>query len=142
MPVTDVQQDLNNLTLTITDDFAAPVQRIWQVYADPRQLEKVLGAGLQDVYTFAAGGPFRTSGRPAFANVASADLASQTSPSSFQRSRFADGSITPEHYRFARRADQARVRSTISNASAETHAAASDFGGIGDLLTMSRQSAA
>ena len=41
MPVTDVQQDLDNLTLTITADFAAPVQRIWQVYADPRQLEKV-----------------------------------------------------------------------------------------------------
>ena len=41
MPVTDVQQDLDNLTLTITADFAAPVERIWQVYADPRQLEKV-----------------------------------------------------------------------------------------------------
>ena len=43
MPVTDVQQDLDNLTLTITADFAAPVQRIWQIYADPRQLEKVWG---------------------------------------------------------------------------------------------------
>src|ERR1043165_7305698 len=43
MPVTDIQQDLDNLTLTITADFAAPVQRIWQVYADPRQLEKVWG---------------------------------------------------------------------------------------------------
>jgi uncharacterized protein YndB with AHSA1/START domain len=43
MPVTDVQQDLDNLTLTITADFAAPVKRIWQVYADPRQLEKVWG---------------------------------------------------------------------------------------------------
>src|SRR4051794_5280832 len=43
MPVTDVQQDLENLTLTITADFAAPVERIWQVYADPRQLEKVWG---------------------------------------------------------------------------------------------------
>ena len=43
MPVTDVRQDLDNLTLTITADFAAPVQRIWQVYADPRQLEKVWG---------------------------------------------------------------------------------------------------
>lgn len=43
MPVTDVQQDLDNLTLTITADFAAPVQRIWQVYADPRQLEKIWG---------------------------------------------------------------------------------------------------
>src|SRR6185295_13384660 len=43
MPVTAVQQDLDNLTLTITADFAAPVERIWQVYADPRQLEKVWG---------------------------------------------------------------------------------------------------
>src|ERR671917_625778 len=34
MPVTDVQQDLDNLTLTITADFAAPVERIWQVFAD------------------------------------------------------------------------------------------------------------
>jgi uncharacterized protein YndB with AHSA1/START domain len=43
MPVTDVQHDLDSLTLTITADFAAPVERIWQVYADPRQLEKVWG---------------------------------------------------------------------------------------------------
>ncbi|GAY17502.1 SRPBCC domain-containing protein [Mycobacterium sp. shizuoka-1] len=43
MPVTDVAHDLENLTLTITADFAAPVQRIWQIYADPRQLEKIWG---------------------------------------------------------------------------------------------------
>ena len=43
MPVTDVQQDLDNLTLTITADFAAPVERVWDVYADPRQLERVWG---------------------------------------------------------------------------------------------------
>ncbi|MFG1785480.1 SRPBCC domain-containing protein [Rhodococcus oryzae] len=43
MPVTNVHQDLDNLTLTITADFAAPVTRIWQVYEDPRQLEKVWG---------------------------------------------------------------------------------------------------
>lgn len=43
MPVTDVKHDLDKLTLTITADFAAPVQRVWQVYADPRQLEKVWG---------------------------------------------------------------------------------------------------
>src|SRR6187431_2354330 len=43
MPVTDVQQDLDNLTLTITADFAAPVERVWQVYADPRQLEQIWG---------------------------------------------------------------------------------------------------
>ncbi|MFM1724221.1 SRPBCC domain-containing protein [Rhodococcus sp. PAM 2766] len=43
MPVTDVTHDLETRTLTITADFAAPVARIWQVYADPRQLEKVWG---------------------------------------------------------------------------------------------------
>lgn len=43
MPVTDISRDLENLTLTITAQFAAPVQRIWDVYADPRQLEQVWG---------------------------------------------------------------------------------------------------
>lgn len=43
MPVTNVRQDPDNLTLTITAEFAAPVERVWQVYADPRQLEKVWG---------------------------------------------------------------------------------------------------
>lgn len=43
MPVTDVTQDLESRTLTITAEFAAPVARIWQIYADPRQLEKVWG---------------------------------------------------------------------------------------------------
>ncbi|MGX6509112.1 SRPBCC family protein [Rhodococcus sp. SJ-2] len=43
MPVIDVDQDLDNLTLTITADFAAPVERVWQIYADPRQLEKIWG---------------------------------------------------------------------------------------------------
>ena len=43
MPVTDVQHDLDALTLTITADFAAPVDRVWKVYEDPRQLERVWG---------------------------------------------------------------------------------------------------
>jgi uncharacterized protein YndB with AHSA1/START domain len=43
VPVTDVRKDLDALTLTIVADFAAPVERIWQIYADPRQLEKVWG---------------------------------------------------------------------------------------------------
>ena len=43
MPVTDVTKDLDNLTLTITAHFAAPVERVWELYADPRQLEKVWG---------------------------------------------------------------------------------------------------
>jgi uncharacterized protein YndB with AHSA1/START domain len=43
MPVTDVKQDLDARTLTITAEFAAPLERVWQVYADPRQLEKIWG---------------------------------------------------------------------------------------------------
>jgi uncharacterized protein YndB with AHSA1/START domain len=43
MPVTDVQTDRDTLTVTITAQFAASVERVWQVYEDPRQLEKVFG---------------------------------------------------------------------------------------------------
>ena len=43
MPVTNVEKDLDNLTITITAEFAAPVERVWQVYADPRQLERWWG---------------------------------------------------------------------------------------------------
>ncbi|UEA60643.1 SRPBCC domain-containing protein [Gordonia otitidis] len=43
MPVIDVTKDLDDRSLTITAEFAAPVERIWQIYADPRQLEKIWG---------------------------------------------------------------------------------------------------
>ncbi len=43
MPVTDTHHDLDTRTLTITAEFAAPLERVWQVYADPRQLERVWG---------------------------------------------------------------------------------------------------
>jgi uncharacterized protein YndB with AHSA1/START domain len=43
MPVTDVTHDIDTRTLTITAEFAAPIERVWQVYADPRQLEQVFG---------------------------------------------------------------------------------------------------
>ena len=43
MPVTHVTHDLETRTIVITAEFAAPVERIWQVYADPRQLEQVFG---------------------------------------------------------------------------------------------------
>ena len=43
MPVVDVSHDLNTLTLVIAAEFDAPVQRIWDLYADPRQLERVWG---------------------------------------------------------------------------------------------------
>ena len=43
MPVIDVSTDTDNLSITITADFAAPIDRVWEVYADPRQLERVWG---------------------------------------------------------------------------------------------------
>ena len=43
MSVTDVQKDPASLTLTITSAFDAPVARVWQVWEDPRQLERWWG---------------------------------------------------------------------------------------------------
>ena len=43
MPVTDVTTDTENLTMTVTADLAAPVERVWGVYSDPRQLERFWG---------------------------------------------------------------------------------------------------
>ncbi len=43
MPVTNIVKDIDNRTLTISAAFAAPVSRVWRVYADPRQLELVWG---------------------------------------------------------------------------------------------------
>ncbi|MFT4110823.1 SRPBCC family protein [Propionicimonas sp.] len=43
MPVTDITKDIEARSLVITAEFAAPATRVWQVYADPRQLERVWG---------------------------------------------------------------------------------------------------
>lgn len=43
MPVTDVIKDLDTRTITINARFDAPVERVWALYADPRQLERVWG---------------------------------------------------------------------------------------------------
>ncbi|MGB4135917.1 MAG: SRPBCC family protein, partial [Microbacterium sp.] len=43
MPVIDIATDTENLTLTVTAEFAAPVERVWGIYADPRQLERFWG---------------------------------------------------------------------------------------------------
>jgi len=43
MPVVDVIHDIEAITLTIVAEFAASPERIWALYADPRQLEKVWG---------------------------------------------------------------------------------------------------
>lgn len=43
MSVTSVDKDLDHLTLTLVADFGAPVERVWQLWADPRQLERWWG---------------------------------------------------------------------------------------------------
>jgi uncharacterized protein YndB with AHSA1/START domain len=40
MPVTDVEKDVDALTLTITAEFDADAERLWALWADPRQLER------------------------------------------------------------------------------------------------------
>ena len=43
MTVVDVQRDTTALTLTIVSEFDTTVERLWQVWADPRQLERWWG---------------------------------------------------------------------------------------------------
>jgi uncharacterized protein YndB with AHSA1/START domain len=43
MPVTRVDKDLDTHTMTVTADYEAPVERVWQLYADPRLLERFWG---------------------------------------------------------------------------------------------------
>jgi uncharacterized protein YndB with AHSA1/START domain len=43
MSVTSVTKDLDNLTVTLVADFDGPIERVWQLWADPRQLERWWG---------------------------------------------------------------------------------------------------
>src|SRR3954466_13378602 len=43
MPVTTVTKDPVALTMTVTAEFAATPERVWQLWADPRQLERWWG---------------------------------------------------------------------------------------------------
>ena len=43
MPIVRVDKDLDNHTMTVVAEYDAPVERVWQLYADPRQLEQFWG---------------------------------------------------------------------------------------------------
>lgn len=43
MPITSVTRDPDALTMTVVADFGVPVRRLWDAYADPRQLERFWG---------------------------------------------------------------------------------------------------
>jgi uncharacterized protein YndB with AHSA1/START domain len=43
MTVTSTDKDFDNLTITLAADFEAPVERVWDLWADPRKLERWWG---------------------------------------------------------------------------------------------------
>lgn len=43
MPLTSVTKDADTLTLTVVGDYPVPQQRLWDAFADPRQLERFWG---------------------------------------------------------------------------------------------------
>ena len=43
MTVTAVHKDADALTMTLTAEFDAPPERVWDLWADPRQLERWWG---------------------------------------------------------------------------------------------------
>jgi len=43
MPITSVSSDAAALTLTVVGEYPVPVERLWEAFADPRQLEKFWG---------------------------------------------------------------------------------------------------
>ena len=43
MGITSVTTDYDNLTITVIADFDAPVKRVWEIWSDPRKLERWWG---------------------------------------------------------------------------------------------------
>jgi uncharacterized protein YndB with AHSA1/START domain len=43
MPITSVTSDPQSLTLTVVGDYPVSVERLWEAYSDPRQLERFWG---------------------------------------------------------------------------------------------------
>lgn len=43
MPMKSIHTDPEQLTMTVIAEFDAPIERVWQVWADPRQLERWWG---------------------------------------------------------------------------------------------------
>jgi uncharacterized protein YndB with AHSA1/START domain len=43
MSIVSVEKDFGDLSLTLVAEFDAPIERVWQLWADPRQLERWWG---------------------------------------------------------------------------------------------------
>jgi uncharacterized protein YndB with AHSA1/START domain len=60
MTVVSVEKDIDSLSLIMVAEFDAPIERVWQLWADPRQLERWWGSPTHpatvDKHDLAAGG--------------------------------------------------------------------------------------
>jgi uncharacterized protein YndB with AHSA1/START domain len=43
MSIVSIEKDVERLSLTLVAEFDAPIERVWQLWADPRQLERWWG---------------------------------------------------------------------------------------------------
>jgi uncharacterized protein YndB with AHSA1/START domain len=43
MPIVRVDKNFDGHTMTVVAEYDAPIERVWQLYADPRQLERFWG---------------------------------------------------------------------------------------------------
>ena len=43
MTITSVDKDHDNLTITLIADFGSPIDRVWELWSDPRKLERWWG---------------------------------------------------------------------------------------------------
>lgn len=63
MAVTDIRKDPQDLRTVVVSEFTAPVERVWQLWADPRRLERWWGPpgypATFETHEFVAGGQAR-----------------------------------------------------------------------------------
>ena len=127
MPITSVEKDLDQLTITIVADFDAPLRRLWDAYADPRQIERFWGPPTYPAtflrHDAAVGGRsvYKMTGPEGDEHFGCWDWTAVSAPDSFEVSdRFADETGAPNeslpttrmNFDFESTADGSRVTST------------------------------
>jgi len=102
MPVTSVEKNLDQLTITIVADFAAPLSRLWDAYTDPRQIERFWGPPTYPAtfirHEAVAGGRsvYKMTGPAGDVHWGSWDWTAADAPNSFEvLDNFADETGTP-----------------------------------------------
>ncbi len=134
MPVTDVVTDPEALTLTLTAEFAAPAERVWTAFTEPRQLERFWGPpgypATFDTFDFEVGGTAKyhmTSPRGEKSHASWEFLSIDPTTSFSVLDRFADASgaaaqdmpATRVTFTFEPTPEGSRMRSTTSFTSAD-----------------------